>query len=57
MGIGRYVARELDGRSREFYEFTEIDKHSNKVNAYYFTTFNYSKILRLKSENRKVQPN
>lgn len=21
MGIGRYVARELDGRSREFYEF------------------------------------
>jgi hypothetical protein len=32
-GIGRYVARELDGRSREFYEFTEIDKHSNKVNA------------------------
>jgi hypothetical protein len=37
MGIGRYVAKELakelDGRSREFYEFTEIDKHSNEVNA------------------------
>jgi hypothetical protein len=39
MGIGRYVARELDGRSREFYEFTEIDKHSNKVNAQLFYHF------------------
>ena len=39
MGIGRYVAKELDGRSREFYEFTEIDKHSNNVNAYLFYHF------------------
>jgi hypothetical protein len=29
----RELAKELDGRSREFYEFTEIDKHSNEVNA------------------------
>jgi hypothetical protein len=33
MSSERYMAKELDGRSREFYEFTEIDKHSNEVNA------------------------